>query len=64
MKKALVLGGGGFVGGHIAKRLKSEGYWVRVVDIKRHEYFDEKDNKFCERCWEELEGVFSKENKK
>jgi len=38
-KKALVLGGGGFIGGHLAKRLKSEGYWVRVVDIKQHEYF-------------------------
>jgi GDP-D-mannose 3',5'-epimerase len=39
MKTALVLGGGGFIGGHLAKRLKSEGYWVRVVDIKQHEYF-------------------------
>ena len=35
-KTALVLGGGGFIGGHLAKRLKSEGYWVRVVDIKFH----------------------------
>jgi len=39
-KTALVLGGGGFIGGHLAKRLKSEGYWVRAVDIKLHEYFD------------------------
>jgi GDP-D-mannose 3',5'-epimerase len=39
MKTALVLGGGGFIGGHLAKRLKEEGYYVRVVDIKRHEYF-------------------------
>jgi GDP-D-mannose 3',5'-epimerase len=39
-KKALVLGGGGFIGGHLAKRLKSEGFWVRVVDIKNHEYFE------------------------
>jgi GDP-D-mannose 3',5'-epimerase len=39
MKKALVLGGGGFIGGHLAKRLKSEGYWVRIVDLKKHEYF-------------------------
>ena len=45
MKKVLVLGGGGFIGGHLAKRLKNEGNYVRVVDIKRHEYFDEKD--FC-----------------
>ncbi len=41
MKKALVLGGGGFIGGHLAKRLKNENFWVRVVDIKKsHEFFD------------------------
>ena len=40
MKTALVLGGGGFIGGHLAKRLKEEGYWVRIVDIKnKHEFF-------------------------
>ena len=40
MKTALVLGGGGFIGGHLAKRLKSEGFFVRVSDIKpEHEYF-------------------------
>lgn len=38
MKKALVCGAGGFIGGHLVKRLKAEGYWVRGVDIKRHEY--------------------------
>lgn len=38
MKKALVCGAGGFIGGHLVKRLKSEGYWVRGVDIKKHEY--------------------------
>jgi nucleoside-diphosphate-sugar epimerase len=38
MKKALVLGAGGFIGGHLVKRLKSEGYWVRGVDLKEHEY--------------------------
>tara|TARA_B100000519_G_C14258368_1_gene446256 strand:+ start:4031 stop:5050 length:1020 start_codon:yes stop_codon:yes gene_type:complete len=40
MKTALVLGGGGFIGGHLAKKLKEDGFWVRVVDIKHHEYFD------------------------
>ena len=44
MKTALVLGGGGFIGGHLAKRLKSEGFWVRVVDIKeKHEFWDHDD---------------------
>jgi nucleoside-diphosphate-sugar epimerase len=48
MKKIVVLGGGGFIGGHLAKRLKSEGHWVRICDIKRHEYFsaDEICNEF------------------
>jgi nucleoside-diphosphate-sugar epimerase len=44
MKTALVLGGGGFIGGHLAKRLKSEGFWVRIVDIKeKHEYFNHEE---------------------
>jgi len=43
MKQILILGGGGFIGGHLAKRLKSEGNYIRIVDLKRHEYFDEKD---------------------
>lgn len=38
MKTALVLGAGGFIGGHLVTRLKSKGYWVRGVDIKAHEY--------------------------
>jgi len=50
-KTALVLGGGGFIGGHLAKRLKEEGYWVRVVDIKKHEYFTE-----AEICHEFIQG--------
>jgi nucleoside-diphosphate-sugar epimerase len=37
-KKALVCGAGGFIGGHLVKRLKAEGYWVRGVDIKQHEF--------------------------
>lgn len=39
MKKAIVLGGGGFIGGHLAKYLKNNGYFVRIADIKNHEYF-------------------------
>lgn len=37
-KTAVVFGAGGFIGGHLVTRLKSEGYWVRGVDIKEHEY--------------------------
>jgi len=47
MKTALVLGGGGFIGGHLAKRLKEEGYWVRIVDIKSHHEFWNHDD-ICE----------------
>jgi len=36
--KALVMGGGGFIGGHLVSKLKDMGYWVRAVDIHRHEY--------------------------
>lgn len=37
-KKALVCGAGGFIGHHLVKRLKKEGYWVRGVDIKNQEF--------------------------
>jgi len=37
-KKAVVMGAGGFIGGHLVTRLKNDGYWVRGVDIKWHEY--------------------------
>lgn len=40
MKKVVVLGAGGFIGGHLALRLKSMGYFVRGVDIKRPEFRD------------------------
>lgn len=45
MKKVLILGGGGFIGGHLSKRLKDSGCFVRSVDIKKHEYFQESE--FC-----------------
>jgi nucleoside-diphosphate-sugar epimerase len=38
MKRILVTGAGGFIGGHLVKRLKSEGNWVRGVDLKMHEF--------------------------
>jgi len=37
-KRALVCGAGGFIGGHLVKRLKAEGYWIRGVDLKEHEF--------------------------
>lgn len=50
MKNVVVLGGGGFIGGHLAKRLKEEGHNVTICDIKIHEYWDHKDicNNFIE----------------
>lgn len=38
MKKALVCGAGGFIGSHLVKRLKREGFWVRGVDLKYPEF--------------------------
>ena len=37
-RTALVCGAGGFIGGHLVKELKEEGYWVRGVDLKAHEF--------------------------
>ena len=68
MKSALVLGAGGFIGGHLVKRLKREGFWVRGVDLKFNEYAeteaddfvigDLRDQAFCrsviDRCFDEV----------
>lgn len=43
MKKIIVLGGGGFIGGHLSKKLKNDGNYVRICDIKRHEYFEQSE---------------------
>ncbi|MEK7533173.1 MAG: NAD-dependent epimerase/dehydratase family protein [Patescibacteria group bacterium] len=61
IKTALVCGAGGFIGGHLVKRLKKEGYWVRGADIKRHEYSksqadeflvgDLRDQNFCKKVF-------------
>ena len=47
-KTALVLGAGGFIGSHMVKRLRSEGYWVRGVDLKYPEYGDTEANEFVQ----------------
>ena len=36
--RVLVTGAGGFIGHHLVKRLKAEGYWVRGVDLKQPEF--------------------------
>ena len=46
VKKALVCGAGGFIGSHMVKRLKSEGYWVRGVDLKYPEFSETEANEF------------------
>ena len=40
MKTALVCGAGGFIGNHLVRRLKAEGFWVRGVDLKYPEFSD------------------------
>jgi GDP-D-mannose 3',5'-epimerase len=62
VKTALVCGAGGFIGGHLVKRLKKEGYWVRGVDLKKPEYGksvadefikgDLRDQKFCKKVFD------------
>lgn len=38
VSRAVVAGAGGFIGHHLTKRLKAEGYWVRGVDVKKPEF--------------------------
>jgi nucleoside-diphosphate-sugar epimerase len=45
-KTALVLGAGGFIGSHMVRRLKKEGYWVRGVDVKYPEYSQTQADEF------------------
>jgi GDP-D-mannose 3',5'-epimerase len=55
MKRALVTGAGGFIGGHLCRYLKERGYWVRGVDVKRPEWgeiaADEFDIRDLRDCW-------------
>tara|TARA_Y100001968_G_C19411552_1_gene746599 strand:- start:1196 stop:1516 length:321 start_codon:yes stop_codon:yes gene_type:complete len=46
MLTALVLGAGGFIGSHMVKRLKKDGYWVRGIDLKYPEYGDSAADEF------------------
>ena len=45
-KRVLVCGAGGFIGGHLVRRLKDEGHWVRGADWKEHEYATTKADEF------------------
>ena len=47
-KTALVLGAGGFIGSHMVRRLRSEGYWVRGVDLKYPEFSLSEANEFVQ----------------
>ena len=47
-RTALVLGAGGFIGSHMVKRLRSEGYWVRGVDLKYPEFSETEANEFIQ----------------
>lgn len=55
-RKILVTGAGGFIGHHLVKRLKADGYWVRGVDLKYPEYEDSPADEFSIldlRLWED-----------
>src|SRR2546423_15012861 len=47
-KVALVCGAGGFIGSHLVKRLRREGFWVRGADLKLPEYGETQANEFLE----------------
>ncbi|MFC1953814.1 NAD-dependent epimerase/dehydratase family protein [Chloroflexota bacterium] len=65
MERILVTGGGGFIGGHLAKYLSQQGHFVRVADIKydnyiQEKYFDEKlllDLRIYENCLTATRGI-------
>lgn len=46
MRRVLVGGAGGFIGGHLVRRLKAEGFWVRGVDLKNPEFAETAADEF------------------
>ncbi len=56
-KTALVLGAGGFIGSHMVKRLRSEGYWVRGVDLKYPEFSATEANEFIQGDFYPIFGI-------
>lgn len=57
MKKAVVFGAGGFIGSHLVKRLKKEGYWIRGVDLKYPEFSKSPADEFIIADLREKENV-------
>lgn len=47
MSRVLVTGAAGFIGGHLVKRLRAEGHWVRGIDIRAPEY----ENSVAHEFW-------------
>jgi GDP-D-mannose 3', 5'-epimerase len=68
MKRVLVCGAGGFIGGHLARRLRDEGCWVRGVDLKQHEFAasaahefvqaDLRDPRVCQAVVKDVDDVY------
>ena len=58
-KRTVVLGAGGFIGGHLVTELKNKGHWVRGVDIKRHEYKESDADEFIVADLRDLKSVES-----
>ena len=63
-RRVLVTGAGGFIGHHLVNRLKSEGFWVRGVDIKRPQFEPTRADEFLladlrefENCQRAVDGV-------
>ena len=67
-KRILVCGAGGFIGGHLVKRLKNEGFWVRGVDLKEHEFTnlpvdefilgDLRDQSVCKEIVKDIDEIY------
>ena len=65
MERILITGGGGFIGSHLARHLYSQGYFVRVADVKYDDYIEEKhyserlelDLRILQDCLKATEGI-------